>query len=419
MSNVAVVGLQWGDEGKGKVVDVLSERRTGVVRFQGGNNAGHTLVVDGRKVVLHLLPSGALRQGCVNIIGNGVVVDPRVLAAELDGLEALQLTLTPDRLVISELASVILPVHCELDRIRSQKAIGTTGRGIGPAYEDKVSRRGVRMVDLIDEARLCARLEALLPERNHVVSFYGGTPVSLEGTLNTYAPLGERLAPYVADATHRIHRLLQAGEHLLFEGAQGTFLDIDHGTYPFVTSSNTVAGAACAGSGVGPGVIHEVVGIVKAYTTRVGHGPFPTELLDEQGENLRRAGGEFGATTGRPRRCGWFDTALVRQAVRVNGATCMALTKLDILSGLEKIPVAVRYRGGDAFPSDLADAEPVYEELDGWSADISGIRDYADLPAACRAYVERIEELVGVPADIVSVGPEREATLVRGRLRNS
>lgn len=419
MSNVVVVGLQWGDEGKGKVVDVLSEQRTGVVRFQGGNNAGHTLVVDGRKVVLHLLPSGALRAGCVNIIGNGVVVDPRVLATELEGLQALNLALPPERLVISALASVILPVHCELDRIRSQKAIGTTGRGIGPAYEDKVSRRGVRMADLVSEARLRARLEALLPERNHVISFYGGTPVSVEETLEMYLPLGERLAPYIADATHRIHTLLAAGEHLLFEGAQGTFLDIDHGTYPFVTSSNTIAGAACAGSGVGPGVIHEVVGIVKAYTTRVGHGPFPTELHGDEGEELRQAGAEFGATTGRPRRCGWFDAALVRQAVRVNGATCMALTKLDILSGLEQIPVAVRYRGGDAFPSDLAEAEPVYEMLEGWRTDISGVRDYDDLPAACRTYVERLEELVGVPADIVSVGPEREATLVRGRLRNA
>jgi adenylosuccinate synthase len=422
MPNVVIVGTQWGDEGKGKVVDALAPQVAAVVRFQGGNNAGHTLVVDGDKIVLHLLPSGILHPRVACLIGHGVVIDPGVLLAEIDRLTARGHAITPEKLGISLSAHVILPYHTAVDKARElargASKIGTTGRGIGPAYEDKVARRGVRIADLVDPDRLAARLADILPEKNHALqAWHGGEPMTAEALHAELAPLGERLRPWARDTVADVHAILRSGGSILFEGAQGTFLDVDHGTYPYVTSSNTVAGAACTGAGVGPTAIHEVVGIAKAYTTRVGSGAFPTEDTGPAGERLRAVGGEFGATTGRPRRCGWFDAALLRQAVRLNGVTRLALTKLDVLTGLERIPVCVGYEGFDAtFPAALEDARPVYEELPGWSEPLGGARKLADLPRAARAYVDRLEALVGVPIELVSVGPGREATIAVGGL---
>lgn len=422
MPNVVVVGTQWGDEGKGKVVDVLSHQADAVVRFQGGNNAGHTLVVNGEQVILHLLPSGVLRSRCVNVIGNGVVIDPRVLIDEIDTLSKRGQRLGSAHLVISLHAHVIMPYHRALDRLREAakgaRAIGTTCRGIGPAYEDKVARRGIIMADLLEPERLRARLEEVLPEKNRMITeWYGGEPHDLDAILGSYLEMGQQLAEYVGDGVTLLHRVRRNGGHILFEGAQGTFLDVDHGTYPYVTSSNTVAGAACAGAGVGPTAIDEVVGIAKAYTTRVGSGPFPTEVHGELGDQLRQAGGEFGATTGRARRCGWFDAALVRQSVRINGLTRLALTKLDVLSGLDRVPICVGYRGiEDDFPAMLDGVEPIWEELPGWSEDIRGCRTLSELPSACLRYVMRVEELVGVPIELVSVGPGREETILHGPL---
>jgi adenylosuccinate synthase len=417
MPNVVVVGAQWGDEGKGKVVDILSERADAVIRFQGGNNAGHTLVVDGEKIVLHLLPSGILRLSTTCIIGNGVIVDPIVLLEEIEQLGGRPLA----RLVVSRQAHVILPFHATLDKLREVQAgsakIGTTGRGIGPTYEDKVGRRGIRVADLLDRARLRARLDEVLPEKNRMIcGWYGGDPFDLDALCDEYVALGERIRPYVADSVDLVHDILGRGGNLLFEGAQGTFLDCDHGTYPFVTSSNTVAGAACAGAGVGPKVIDEVVGIVKAYTTRVGAGPFPTEETGVAGERLRTLGGEFGATTGRPRRCGWFDAPLVRQAARVNGLTRVALMKLDVLSGLPLVPVCVGYFGWSRYPENLDAAKPIFEYIPGWEGDLTGCRTRADLPPGARQYVDRLEQLIGVPIELVSVGPGREQTIVTGDL---
>lgn len=422
MPNVVVVGTQWGDEGKGKVVDVLSRHVGAVVRFQGGNNAGHTLVVGGEQVVLHLLPSGVLRSECVNVIGNGVVVDPRVLLEEIDALVRRGQPMGPDQLVLSLHAHVVMPYHLVLDRLREEakghRRIGTTCRGIGPTYEDKVARRGIVVADLLDPARLAERVEEILPEKNRMITeWFGGEALDAAQIVSDYAAMGKRLQPWVGDAVGLLHRIQREGKDILFEGAQGTFLDVDHGTYPFVTSSNTVAGAACAGAGVGPTAIQEVVGISKAYTTRVGSGPFPTEAHGEEGDRLRQNGGEFGATTGRARRCGWFDVALVRQAVRINGITRLALTKLDVLSGLDRIPVCVGYEGYDeAFPAVLDDLKPIWEELPGWKADIRGCRTLDELPPECRAYVARLEELIGVPVELVSVGPGREETIVHGDL---
>lgn len=421
MPNVVVVGTQWGDEGKGKVVDVLSERAAAVVRFQGGNNAGHTLVVDGDKVVLHLLPSGILRPDCVCVIGNGVVLDPGVLLDELEELAEKGHTVSPRQLQISVHAHVIMPYHLVLDKLREQAKgkdrIGTTCRGIGPCYEDKVGRRGITVADLIDLDRLESRLAAVLPEKNRMITeWFGGEPLSLEAIVAEYAPLGAKLAVFAGDSVGLLHQIRARGGDLLFEGAQGTFLDVDHGSYPFVTSSNTVAGAACAGSGVGPTVIDEVVGIAKAYTTRVGAGPFPTEASGAIEARLRQVGREFGATTGRPRRCGWFDVPLVRQAAFINGLTRIALTKLDVLSGFEKIPVCVAYEGCDGFPATLEGVKPIYEELPGWEGDLTGCRSISELPSNCLRYVARIEELLGVPVELVSVGPGRSETILRGDL---
>jgi len=421
MVNVVVVGAQWGDEGKGKVVDVLAPRMEAVVRFQGGNNAGHTLVVDGNKLVLHLLPSGMLRAGCRCVIGNGVVVDPKVLLKEIASLEASGIPVGTDRLLVSANAHVIMPWHLALDRLREEakgeNRIGTTCRGIGPTYEDKVARRGVRMCDLIDRGRLRAIVEASLPHKNRMIcEWFGGEGLEANAIIEAYGVLGERLAPYVGDAVSYLHEVIEREGGILFEGAQGTYLDVDHGSYPFVTSSNTVSGGACAGAGVGPTAIDEVVGIAKAYTTRVGSGPFPTELHGEAGEELRRLGSEFGATTGRPRRCGWFDAPLVRHAGMLNGLTRLALTKLDVLTGMKEIPICVRYEGVSGVPADLSLARPVYESMPGWEEDIGACESFGELPEACRAYVRRVEALVGVPVEVISVGPGRKQTIAVGDL---
>ena len=423
MPNVVVVGTQWGDEGKGKVVDHLARGADAVVRFQGGNNAGHTLVVQGEKTVLHLIPSGILQEETVCVVGNGVVVDPVVMVEELDGLASRGCPVKPGRLVLCPEAHVILPVHRLIDRLREEargaERIGTTCKGIGPTYEDKVARRGVRVSDLLDEDALRDRLNKLLAVRNReIADVHGAEPLDAEALIAELRPQIERLRPYVSDTLSLLHRIWKNGGSILFEGAQGTYLDIDHGTYPYVTSSNTVAGAACAGSGVGPTAIDEVVGVAKAYTTRVGSGPFPTELTGPIGENLRRIGHEFGATTGRPRRCGWFDAMIARQAAMVNGLTQLALTKLDVLSGFERIKVATSYEGLERVPSrvEALDAVvPIYEELPGWDADLTGMKTFDELPATCRAYIARIEELVGVPVAILGVGPGREQTILRTR----
>jgi len=421
MPNVVVVGAQWGDEGKGKVVDVLSRNVDAVVRFQGGNNAGHTLVVDGTQSIFHLIPSGILRPECTCVVGNGVVVDPAVLLREIEQLAQAGRPLQDGQLAVSVNAHVIMPYHRQLDSLREATAggqkIGTTKRGIGPCYEDKVARRGVRVADLLDASALRARLAAVLPEKNRMLTeWYDQDALDLDTVHAEYLAYGEQLARYATDAVALLHGIQKRGGSILFEGAQGTFLDVDHGTYPFVTSSNVVAGNACAGSGVGPTAIDEVVGIVKAYTTRVGAGPFPTEDTSAAGERLQQVGHEFGATTGRPRRCGWFDAVLVRHAAQVNGLTRLALTKLDVLSGLDPIPVCVRYQGTDGFPATLQGVEPVYETLPGWSEDLRGCTTMADLPANCLRYIAHIEELVGLPVELVSVGPGRTETIVRGEL---
>jgi adenylosuccinate synthase len=421
MPNVVVVGAQWGDEGKGKVVDLLTSNVNAVVRFQGGNNAGHTLVVDGEKIVLHLLPSGILHPECVCVIGNGVVVDPEVLLKEIDELRERGHMVSPANLVVSMHAHVIMPYHLALDRLKEEakgaNRIGTTCRGIGPTYEDKVARRGVRVADLCEPACLRERLSVIVPEKNRMITeWYGGEAFDEDELFEHCVQLGERLGRFIGDGVRTLHRVQAAGGSILFEGAQGTFLDVDHGTYPYVTSSNTVAGSACAGTGVGPTSIHEVVGIVKAYTTRVGHGPMPTELSGKDGEHLRSVGREFGATTGRARRCGWFDAVLVRHAARVNGLTRLALMKLDVLTGLDEIPLCVGYRGHDEYPASLEGVEPIYEMMPGWSEPIGELRSFEELPAACRAYIDRVEELIMVPVELASVGPERAQTMMRGEL---
>ena len=425
--NRVVVGLQWGDEGKGKIVDLLARRSRHVVRFQGGNNAGHTLVVNGEKVVLHVIPSGVLHDGVNCIVGNGVVVDPETVLAELDGLAASRGPVAPGRLQFSDAAQVIMPYHCELDASREDalggEKIGTTRKGIGPCYEDKVARRGVRMADLIDPEALRLRLEGVLPEKNRILrEWYGKDGFEIDALMARMAPVAARLAPYVTDTVAALHDAIDAGEPILFEGAQGSFLDVDHGAYPFVTSSNTVAGGACAGSGVGPRDLHAVVGVAKAYCTRVGAGPFPTELDDETGARLRSVGHEFGATTGRPRRCGWLDLPLLLRAIRMSGVTHLALTKLDVLTGFHPIRVATHYadsRGVPSRPQGYADLTPVYEELQGWDADLSGMSSWAELPAAAQAFVERVEALTGVPVVLVGTGPGREDVILRGDLLSS
>ncbi|HWP34018.1 MAG TPA: adenylosuccinate synthase [Thermodesulfobacteriota bacterium] len=419
MPNVVVVGAQWGDEGKGKVVDLYTEYADLIVRFQGGNNAGHTIVVGGVKTVLHHIPSGILHPTKTCIIGNGCVIDPDVLLEEMDRLRAAGVSFEGGRFLVSEDAHLILPYHRAIDqaRERGRHRLGTTGRGVGPAYEDKMARLGLRVCDLLDPEVFEAKLEYVLEAKNaYLTRVLGEPPVAREPILAAAARQRERLAPYVANTSVVIDQAIRAGRRVLFEGAQGSQLDVDHGTYPFVTSSNTVAGGACTGAGVGPTRIDAVIGISKAYTTRVGEGPLPTELTDETGRWLRERGQEYGATTGRPRRCGWFDAVVVRDSVRINGITGIALTKLDVLGGLDRVKVCVgyRYRGErlELVPSSLAvlaACEPVYEELPGWPP-LDPARPYrslADLPPAARAYVEHLEVLIGAPIILVSVGPSR------------
>ncbi len=426
MTTVVAVGAQWGDEGKGKIVDWLAPRADLVARFQGGNNAGHTLVVDGEKTVLHVVPSGILHPGSINLIGPGVVVDPGVLLAEIKALSERRVLKDPSRLRVSGRAHVILPWHLALDQAREQaaaegKKIGTTGRGIGPAYEDKVARRGIRVADLLHAESLAEKLTGLADfKRFELTDFYKAEPFDLDAIIRQATLWGRELEPYVEHTGRILDVALRAGKSVLFEGAQGTFLDVDHGTYPFVTSSNCVAGAVCTGSGVGPTRIDRVLGITKAYTTRVGSGPFPTELHDEVGEQLRKAGAEFGATTGRPRRCGWLDVVMLRESVCVNGLTDLAINKLDILSGFKEVPIATQYRIDGKLTSDfpmtmdeVERAEPIYETLPGWSEDVTGIRSFEELPDNARRYIGRIEELVGVPAAFISVGPGRDETIMR------
>jgi adenylosuccinate synthase len=421
MPGTVVIGAQWGDEGKGKIVDLLAAQAAWVVRFQGGNNAGHTLVVEGEKVVLHLIPSGMLNPTAKCLIGNGVVLDPGVLCREMDGLIAAGRSVGPDRLMISSGAHLILPFHHVLDGLREaargSNAIGTTRKGIGPCYEDKAARRGLKADALRDPALIREHLVGLLPEKNRMITeWYGAEPLTLEEIMAELTPLAERLAPHVIDHVGTLHDALEAGQEVLFEGAQGTFLDVDHGTYPYVTSSNTVSGGACAGAGVGPRHLDRVIGVVKAYTTRVGAGPFPSEVGGDVEAHLRSVGQEFGATTGRPRRCGWFDGHLVRHSARLNGLTSMALTKLDVLTGLEELQVCVGYRGVQGVPATargLATVEPVYERMAGWDQDIRGVRSMDQLPRACRDYVDCLESLVGVRAGWVSTGPGRSETIIR------
>jgi adenylosuccinate synthase len=424
MSNVAIIGAQWGDEGKGKVVDLFTHEADIVVRFQGGNNAGHTLVVDGEKTILHLVPSGALHSNKLCVIGNGVVVDPEILIEEIGALKA-EGHLTDDTyLRISEQAHVIMPYHKAIDlareRLRGKGKIGTTGRGIGPAYEDKVARVGIRFVDLLEEDTFREKLERNIEEKNfYLKAILNEKALDFAAIHESYSGYRERLKNYVTNTGVLLDRAMRAGKRVLFEGAQGTLLDVDHGTYPYVTSSSTITGGACSGSGVGPQNIQQVIGISKAYTTRVGSGPFPTELDGPEGETLRREGAEFGATTGRSRRCGWFDAVGVRHAVRMNGMTGIALTKLDVLTGFKKIPVctAYRYKGTaiDEFPASvkiMQNAEPVYEEMAGWDMPLDDVREFSDLPKPAQAYVRRIEEVIGSEIILVSVGPGREQTIL-------
>ncbi len=421
MPAIVVVGAQWGDEGKGKATDLLGDRADYVVRYQGGNNAGHTVVIGDDSYALHLLPSGVLSPGVIPVIGNGVVIDPEVLFAEIEGLASRGVSC--DRLLISASAHLIMPHHRALDRVTERylgKArIGTTGRGIGPAYADKAARTGIRVQDLFDPGILRQKLDLVLREKNQVLAkVYNRRGIDLDTVAQEYVAYGERLRHYVADTALVLNKALDAGETVLLEGAQATLLDVDHGTYPFVTSSSPTAGGACAGSGIGPTRITKVIGIVKAYTTRVGSGPFPTELGDSRGEWLRKAGGEYGVTTGRPRRTGWFDAVIARYAARVNGITDFFLTKLDVLSGLEKVPVCVAYDVGGARHTDVPmtqtefhHAVPVYEYVDGWWEDISAATDFADLPGNAQAYVRTVEEMIGAPVAAVGTGPRRDQTL--------
>ena len=424
MPNVVVVGAQWGDEGKGKVVDLLTQHADVVVRFQGGNNAGHTLVVGGQKTVLHLIPSGILHPDKACVIGNGVVVDPEVLAEEVAQLKARGLLQDDGQLVLSLDAHVIMPWHKAIDVARERRMgdakIGTTGRGIGPTYEDKVARRGLRIRDLLDEERAARKIhERLATAREELARLGASLDVEEAALVRRYVELGRTLAPYAKDASLWLYGAMASGKSLLFEGAQGTLLDVDHGTYPFVTSSNTVAGNAAVGAGIGPTAIDRVIGISKAYSTRVGGGPYPTELKDGTGERLRQIGAEFGATTGRPRRTGWLDAVALRYAVRVNGLDGLALTKLDVLTGFPEIKIGIGYRCGsrsfDEMPSDLETLERCearYETLPGWTEKLEGMRRWEDLPRTARSYVERVAQLTGVKVVAVSVGAERGETIL-------
>ena len=426
MASVVLVGTQWGDEGKGKVTDFLAEKADIIVRYQGGNNAGHTVVAKGEEFKLHLIPSGILYEDKTCVIGNGVVVDPKVLLDELDYLAERKVK--TGKLLISSNAHVIMPYHRLLDALeeesRGEHKIGTTKRGIGPAYMDKTLRIGIRIMDLIDEDEFAAKFRRNLTEKNNLLTkVYGVEPLDYDAIYKEYSGYAQRLRPYVVDSSLVIDESLKAGEKVLFEGAQGTLLDLDHGTYPYVTSSHPIAGGACIGAGVGPTRIDRVVGVIKAYTTRVGEGPFPTELLDETGEVMRQRGHEFGTTTGRARRCGWFDAVIARYSVRVSGISDFALMKLDVLSGFEKVKICVGYRVGNEviyeFPQSqkiFKTCEPVYEELEGWQEDITQVTSFEDLPKAAQEYVKRIEALTETRVTLIAVGPGREQTIVRGEI---
>ena len=421
--NVVVIGTQWGDEGKGKIVDLLTEQSAAVVRFQGGHNAGHTLVINGEKTVLHVIPSGILRPNVQCFIGNGVVLELHALIEEIVSLEARGIPVRK-RLFISPACPLILPYHVKLDLAREEargsQKIGTTGRGIGPAYEDKAARRGVRLGDLFYWQGFAAKLSEVMEYHNFMLTnYYHTDPVDFDETLTKCAEAALQIKPMVADIIPMLHELRKAGDNILFEGAQGVLLDVDLGTYPFVTSSNTTAGGTAVGSGFGPRYLDYILGITKAYSTRVGSGPFPTELFDSTGERLAKRGHEFGSTTGRPRRCGWFDTVALRQAVQINSISGLCLTKLDVLDGLESICICVGYEGPDGesgtprFASEYyADIKPIYEELPGWDTSTLGIKDFDALPETARLYIRRIEQEVGAPIDIISTGPDREETII-------
>lgn len=421
--SVVVLGTQWGDEGKGKIVDLLTEQAAVVTRFQGGHNAGHTLVIGGKKTVLHLIPSGILREDVACVIGNGVVISLEALMTEIQKLESENVPVR-ERLKISGASPVILPTHIELDQQREKrlgdtKKIGTTGRGIGPAYEDKVARRGIRIGELFDKEHLAARLRDVMEYHNFMLrNYYQAEEVDFQKTLDSLLDYAEQIRPMVTDTVDLVHAHRKAGDNLLFEGAQGSLLDIDHGTYPFVTSSNTTAGGTATGSGYGPLFLDYILGITKAYTTRVGSGPFPTELFDDVGTHLADVGMEKGATTGRPRRCGWFDAAAVKLAIRINSVSGICLTKLDVLDGLETIKVCVGYEGQDDATTGLMTTDqysglkPIYKELPGWTESTAGAKSMDDLPENARAYIRFIEEAIEAPVDIISTGPDRDETIV-------
>ncbi|MES2353461.1 MAG: adenylosuccinate synthase [Pseudomonadota bacterium] len=421
--NVVVIGTQWGDEGKGKIVDWLTESVRGVVRFQGGHNAGHTLVIGDKKTVLRLIPSGILRESVSCFIGSGVVVSPTALLEEIQQLEQAGVNVR-DRLKISETCPAILPYHVAIDKAREaakgEGKIGTTGRGIGPAYEDKVARRAIRLQDLLNEARFTAKLGDVLEYHNFVLQHYfKAEPVDFNKTRDETLAIVEAIRPMIADVPRLLFDMNKAGNNLLFEGAQGTLLDVDHGTYPYVTSSNCVAGAAAAGAGVGPQMLHYVLGLTKAYTTRVGSGPFPTELENEVGQHLAKRGNEFGSVTGRPRRCGWFDAAALKRSIQINGVSGLCVTKLDVLDGMESVQICTGYRFEgqeiDILPfgaENIAACEPIYEKLPGWSDATVGINRWDALPAAAQTYLKRIEAICGVPIDMISTGPERDETIM-------
>ena len=424
MANVAVVGTQWGDEGKGKVVDYLSAKADLVVRFQGGNNAGHTLVVCGEKTICHLIPSGILHKGRKCFIGNGVVLDPEVLLEEMEDLRKKGVDVSPACLALSEKTHIIMPYHRAIDVAREaakgKDKIGTTGRGIGPCYEDKAGRTGIRAIDLLEADTLEEKIRSNLKEKNfYLTKFLNAEALEFQPIYDRYLAIGEILKPHLTNVSLEIDQAIRQGKQVLFEGAQGTHLDIDHGTYPYVTSSNPISGAACSGAGVGPDKLHHILGIVKAYTTRVGAGPFPTELTDEIGNYMQDRGCEFGATTGRRRRCGWLDLVAVKDAARLNGLTSLSVTKLDVLTGLKTLKIGVAYeldgKKVESLPASLKKLSrcvPVYDELPGWQEDVTSARAWKDLPAAARNYLKRIEEIIEVPFSIISVGPGREESII-------
>lgn len=426
MAAVVLIGSQWGDEGKGKITDFLAEKANVIVRYQGGNNAGHTVVANGEEFKLHLIPSGILYENKTCVIGNGVVIDPQVLLEELSYLA--KRGVKTGKLLISSNAHIIMPYHRVLDGLeeeaRGEHKIGTTKRGIGPAYMDKASRIGIRVIDLMDKDEFAEKLERNLTEKNNLfVKVYGQEALKFEDIYETYLGYAEQLRSMVTDSSLAIDQSILAGEKVLFEGAQGTLLDIDHGTYPYVTSSHPIAGGACIGAGIGPTRIDRVIGVIKAYTTRVGEGPFPTELLDETGEEMRKKGHEFGTTTGRARRCGWYDAVIARYAVRVSGISDFAIMKLDVLSGFDTLKICVGYNvNGETireFPQSqkvFKQCQPVYEEMPGWQEDVTHVRRFEDLPKAAQNYILRIEELTGVPATLIAIGPGREQTIVRGEI---